>query len=345
MQLMRSQLYAALLLVVTSVTIAVAQNPSEVISEVNGEKITRGELEDKFQNQLHQARYQVYEAEQKALDQLIDEHLLADAAKRKGISVDKLLQIEVDSKVKDPTEDQLEVYYEGLNSTEPYQSVRDKILEHIHNLRLAKARAAYLEQLRTNANVLTTLAPPKAEIELENNYRLGSKDAPVLLVEFADYQCPYCEKAYPAIKKLREEFGDKISMVFKDLPLPMHEHAEKAAEAARCAGVQGKYWPYHDLLFSSGELSVSALKQHALELKLDSARFDKCLDSGEQEVAVKRDFSEAQQLGLTGTPSFFMNGEFFTGALDYPTLRSMVEKELARKTSATTTAKTNAALQ
>jgi protein-disulfide isomerase len=283
----------------------------------------------------------VYQAEQKALDQLVDEHLLADEAKRRNISVDKLLEIEVKSQVKDPTEDQLQVYYEGLNSTEPYEAVRSKILDHIRNLRLTKARTAYLEKLRTRANVLITLAPPKAEIELDNNYRLGPKDAPVLLVEFADYECPYCAKAYPAIKKVREEFGDKISMVFKDLPLPMHSNAPKAAEAARCAGVQGKYWQYHDLLFASGALSIPALKQHARELGLDGARFDKCLDSGEQQMAVNRDFSEAQQLGLTGTPSFFLNGEFFTGALDYPTLRSMVEKQLARK-SAT---KTNAALQ
>jgi len=335
MQLKPSRMYAAVLLLLTFVTIAAAQSPSEVLSEVNGEKITRGELEQKFQNQLHQARYQVYQAEQKALDQLINEHLLTDEANRRHMTVDQLLKAEVDSKVKDPTEDQLQVYYEGLNSTDPYASVRDKILEHIRNLRLDKARAAYLEKLRESANVLTTLAPPKAEIELANNYRLGPKDAPVQLIEFADYQCPYCEKAFPAIKKLHDEFGDKISMVFKDLPLPMHEHAEKAAEAARCAGTQGKYWEYHDLLFSSGELSVSDLKEHARKLNLDGARFDKCLDSGEQEVAVKRDFSEAQQLGLTGTPSFFLNGEFFTGALDYPTLRSMVEKQLARNATAT----------
>jgi protein-disulfide isomerase len=345
MQLTRSRICAALLLVVTTVTLAAAQNPSEVISEVNGEKITRAELEKKFQNQLHQVRYQVYQAEQKALDQLVDEHLLADEAKRRNISVDKLLEIEVSSKVKDPTEDQLEVYYEGLNSTEPFASVRDKILEHIHNLRLTKVHAAYLEKLRTNANVLITLAPPAAEIEVDNNYRLGPKDAPVRLIEFADYECPYCVKAYPAIKKLREEFGDKISMIFKDLPLPMHADAPKAAEAARCAGVQGKYWEYHDVLFSSGALGIPQLKQNARDLGLDGARFDKCLDSGEQQVAVNRDFNEAQQLGLTGTPSFFLNGEFFTGALDYSTLRSMVEKELARKTSAKTSIKTNAALQ
>ena len=338
MQLTFTRIYAVLLLLVTTVTFAAAQNPSEVISEVNGEKITRAELEEKFQNQLHQTRYQVYQAEQKALDQLINEHLLADEAKRRNISIEQLLDVEVASKVKDPTEDQLAVYYEGLNSQEPYEAVREKILGHIRNLRITKARVAYLEQLRTNANVLITLAPPATEIEVDNNYRLGPKDAPVLLVEFADYQCPYCAKAYPAIKQLRDEFGDKITMVFKDLPLPMHADAPKAAEASRCAGVQGKYWEYHDILFTSGALALPSLKQHARELGLDTARFDKCLDTGEQQVAVNRDFTEAQQLGITGTPSFFLNGEFFTGALDYATLRSMVEKQLARKANAKTSA-------
>lgn len=332
--LMRNRFLSLLLLLGAAIAPAAAQNPSEVVTEINGLKVTRAELEEKFQNRLHQARYQVYQAEQKALDELINEHLLEAEAKRRNITVEKLLEAEVGANVKDPTEDQLQVYFEGMNSQEPYSAVRDKILAHIRNTRLGRGRAAYIEKLRTNANVLITLAPPKAEIALDNNYRLGPKDAPVLLVEFADYECPYCAKAHPAIKQIREEFEGKIAMVFKDLPLPMHQNAWKAAEASRCAGVQGKYWEYHDALFSNSGFAVPQLKQHARDLGLDSAKFDKCLDSNEQREAVNRDYVEAQQLGLTGTPSFFLNGEFFTGALDYATLRRMVEKELARKPAA-----------
>ncbi|HVZ59689.1 MAG TPA: thioredoxin domain-containing protein [Terriglobales bacterium] len=330
MQLMRKLFHCALLCA-TLGSMAIAQNPTEVVSEVNGEKITRAELEQKQGNRFHQARYALYQAEQKALDDVIDEHLLAAEAKRANITVEKLLDREVMSKVKDPTEDQLQVYFEGLNSKDTYESVRVKILEHIRQLRQAKARGEYLEKLRTASNVLITLAPPKADINLKNTFRFGPEAAPVQIVEFADFECPYCSKAHPQISKLRQEFAGKISVVFKDLPLPMHSHAWKSAEAARCAGTQGKYWEYHDLLFTTNELDPVKLKQHARTLGLDAARFDKCLDSGEQTAAVTADFTEAQQLGITGTPSFFLNGQFFTGALEYNTLRDMVQKELNRK--------------
>ncbi len=149
------------------------------------------------------------------------------------------------------------------------------------------------------------------------------------LVEFADYECPYCQKVAADIKKLQADLGDKVAFTYKDFPLPMHARAEKAAEAARCAGKQGKFWEFHDELFRSKELDVDELKAEAGALKLDSAEFDKCLDSGEQAATVERDRKEGMRLGLSGTPSFFINGHFLSGALDYAALRQIVEQQLA----------------
>jgi protein-disulfide isomerase len=151
----------------------------------------------------------------------------------------------------------------------------------------------------------------------------------VQLVEFADFECPFCIKVQPELQKLRAEFGDRVSFVYKDFPLPMHPHAEKAAEAARCAGAQDKFWPYHDRLFSSKELDVPQLKQFAADLGLDVAKFNTCLDSGQQAAAVEKDAAEARKIGLSATPSFFLNGHFFTGALQYEDLRRMVLQELS----------------
>jgi protein-disulfide isomerase len=148
-------------------------------------------------------------------------------------------------------------------------------------------------------------------------------------VEFADYECPYCQKVQPDLVKLQQQFGVNIALVYKDFPLPMHPLAQKAAEAARCAGAQGKFWEYHDALFENRKLQVSDLKQQAVALKLDSSRFDKCLDSGEQAAAVKKDAAEGLRLGLAGTPSFFTNGHFLSGALGYPKLREAVLQELS----------------
>jgi protein-disulfide isomerase len=319
---------------------AFAQTGTDVVAQIGVVKLTMSDLEQKESSKLLQARFDFYQAESKALDDLIDRTLIEQKAKSENLTVDQLLDREVKSQVKDPTEDQIKVFYEGLETDQPYEAVRGKILEKIRTLRANKARAAYIKTLRAESNVYVTLAPPSTVVDVENASVLGPKDAPVMLVEFADYECPYCQKVAPAIKKLQQDFGDKVAVVYKDFPLPMHAHAEKAAEAARCAGKQGQFWAFHDELFSSKELDIDQLKAQAHALKLDSATFDKCLDGGETAAAVQQDREQGVRLGLTGTPSFFVNGHFLSGALDYTALRKIVDQQLAQPvTQAAVTAK------
>jgi protein-disulfide isomerase len=309
--------------------LAYAQQPAETLARVNGDNLTLGDLEQKEGNRLLQARYGYYQAERKALDDLIEQHLLESEARRQGITVEQLLKQEVESKVKDPTEDQLQVYYEGVDAKEPFSTVKEKIREHIRQLRANKLRLAYIEALHSKASIVIQLSPPVAQVSLDNTPILGSRDAPVVLVEFADYQCPYCQKVDPDVEKLHTEFGGKVAVAFKDFPLPMHANAEKAAEAARCAGDQGKFWEYHDLLFREKKLEVADLKAKAEALKLNTDKFDKCLDTGAQAAAVHKDLEEGKTLGLSGTPSFLINGHFFSGAPEYSALREMVEQQLS----------------
>ena len=323
----------ALIVAVTAFTacLAAAQHNPDAVARVNGETLTKSDLDQKEGNRLLQARYQYYQAERKALDELIDQRVLETEARRQGITVDQLLKQEIDDKVKDPTEDQLKVYYEGVSAKEqePYDKMRDKIRDHIREIRSAKLRQALLLGLRTKANIEIELSPPLAEVDTENAAAIeGGHDAPVQLVEFADYQCPYCQKANSDLVKLLQDYKGKVSIIYKDFPLPMHPHAEKAAEAARCAGAQGKFWEYHNLLFKDKKLETSDLKLDAKSLHLDSAKFDACLDSGEEAARVKKDQDEGMKLGLSGTPSFFANGHFFSGAMDYTSLREMVEQQL-----------------
>jgi len=305
-----------------------AQEPLQVVARVSGTDLTLSDLQQDEGGKLLQAEYQYYLNERKALEELIDNRLLRDEARKKNITLEQLLETEVYKGVKDPTEDQLEVYYEGLDTQEPYQSVREDVLQHIRELRRTKARAAYVEQLRKEAKINVMLMPPSAQVNVSKAYARGSENAPVVLVEFADYQCPYCQKVNPQIQQLKKEYGDNLTVIYKDFPLPMHHGSEKAAEASRCAGEQGKFWEYHDVLFYSKLLDVDALKEHARVLKLDGDRFDTCLDSGAETGAVKKDLDEAKSLGLTGTPSFFVNGHFFSGVVDYAALKDIVNQQL-----------------
>jgi len=167
---------------------------------------------------------------------------------------------------------------------------------------------------------------PRQDVALGDAPVRGSRNAPVMIVEFADYQCPYCQQMHPELKILQQELAGKVAVAFKDFPLAMHANAEKAAEAARCAGEQGKYWDFHDTLFhNSDNLEVAQIKQYARDLKLNQSNFEACLDSGKEAAAVQKDQAQGKQLGVRATPSFFFNGRLFTGAMDYYTLRSLVE--------------------
>ena len=310
------------------------QDGGEVVAEVAGHKISLSDLEQKKAARLLQARNELFIAERDALNQYIDEQVLEEKAKAEHLTVEQLLKRDVASHVTDPTEDQLKVYYEGVDTKDPYDSVRDKIMAHIHDQRVSRARAEYVKNLRDQYAVRIMLSPPSAHVSLEGAAIQGPPSAAVTVVEFADYECPYCQQIHPEIKKLVQQYDGKITFAFKDCPLPMHRQAGKAAEAARCAGDQNKFWEYHDLLFekAGSRLDVPQLKEYARSLQLDSQAFDRCLDTGEKTAAVQKGFHDAKDLGISGTPSFFVNGHFVSGALKYDDLREMVDKELAAST-------------
>ncbi len=307
----------------------VGQDNSGVVAEIAGRKVTASELEEKEAAKLLQAQYKYYVAERDALEQYIDDQLLEMQAKKESVSLDELFKRHISINVQEPTEDQLRFYYEGVQTDESYEEARSNIINTVHQLRMKKARDAYIAELRGEYGVVVELSQPSAHVEVANAPRLGSEKAPVQIVEFADYECPYCQKVSGDLNRIREQFGDQVSVVYKDFPLPMHPLAARAAEAARCAGEQGEFWQFHDALFQNKKLQIPDLKQEARDLKLDGARFDQCLDSGEQIATVKKDAQEGQRLGLLGTPSFFVNGHFMSGAIGYIKLREAVLQELS----------------
>jgi protein-disulfide isomerase len=176
---------------------------------------------------------------------------------------------------------------------------------------------------------------------------IGPADAAVVVVEFSDFQCPYCsaaegtheglisqfkaqdpswEAAVPKLRELAEQ--GVIRFVYRDFPLGFHQNAQKAAEASECADDQGMYWEYHDRLFETGNLGLAALKQHAADLGLDTAEFNDCLDSGSKAAEVQADMADGNSLGVTGTPAFFINGRLVSGAQPFSVLEQVINQEL-----------------
>ncbi len=230
---------------------------------------------------LLKIRSQYYQAEREALNQLIDDYVLEEKARQQGITVAELVKRDIESKIQDPTEDQLHVYYEGVGTDEPYAAVREKILVYIHQRRVNAARAEYVRVLREQTAVLVSLAAPSADVPIDGSPLQGAREAPVKIIEFADYECPYCQQVHPLLKKLEQEFDGRVALAFKDFPLPMHPRAAKAAEATRCAGAQGHFWELHDMLFEhTSHLEVPQIKEYAQTLHVFLDNFNMCVDAG-----------------------------------------------------------------
>lgn len=307
----------------------VSSDGTTPVLEINGTKITLSEFEQKQPSALLKARNTFYDSEKRALTAYVDQYLLEQQAKKENLTVDQLLDKHVKSTLPgDPSEEALKVYYEGLNTKEPFDKVRGQIIDHLHDLRFEKAKAAYMQSLHDQATVNILVNQPRATLSTKESYARGEANAPITVIEYADYECPYCQQQQPVLDKIEAEYQGKLNMVYKDTPLPMHAHAEKAAEAARCAGAQGKFWEYHDQLFKTKQLQMQQLKDLASTMKLDTDAFNKCLDSGELASKVKDNLNEATALQVEGTPSFLINGRFFNGGLTYDEMKKVIDEEL-----------------
>ncbi len=310
-------------------------NDSEKLADVDGVSITRAEIDRAAGKPLSNAREQLYKLERQKLDEYIGATLLTREAKRQNISVSTLVEREVDSKVAPVTEDDIKSFYEKNKNRLPFEleKVHDQIRDYLREQKIDNQKTAYVKLLRSSAKITTYLkAPPiyRAEVPVNGAPMRGSENAPVTIVKFEDFQCPFCKTAQPTFKELLKKYDGKVRVVHKDLPLEaIHPQAREAAEAGRCAGEQGKFWEYHDQLYSiSPKLSTEDLKNSAKQVGLNAVPFDQCLTSGKYRNLVQKDLNDGAQLGLTGTPTFFINGREISGALPLDALSVVIDEEL-----------------
>ena len=314
-----------------------AKNPAPA-ARVGDEVITLEELEQAVKPQLAKLEEQRYEILDQRLDQLIGERLLAQEAKRRNVSVEDLLKTEVFGKAPDVPDSEVTAFINQNRGRLPKmddKELRLKVWDHLRSQKVNEQRQSYVQGLRGKSKVTVLLQEPTSaryDVSGDRGFARGPKDAPVTIVEFSDFQCPFCKTATATIKQVLDKYPGKVRLVFRDYPIAgLHPQAPKAHEAARCAGDQAKFWEYHDVLFErSPKMAPQDLKQYAQELKLDATAFGQCLDSGKYTAEVEKDFQEGVGLGLTGTPSFFINGKQIVGAQPLATFQRIVDGELAK---------------
>jgi len=320
----------------------VAAERAAVVAKVDGEPITEGELQDSVKGGLIRADVEHlekrHEIEETGLDKLINDKLVAKKAKAEGVTSEALLKKEVYDKVQMPSdEEQKQLYDQAVASGKelpPFDQIKDEIAQFMRSRKNEGALKTYTDGLRAQAKVETSLAPlllPKIPVEAVGPSK-GEAAAPVTIVEFSDYECPFCGRAEPTVRDVIAQYQGKVRLVYREYPLSIHDHAQKASEAALCALDQGKYWEMHEKLFENQKsLEVESLKGYAKALALDSAKFDKCLDSGEKAKAVEASLKAGEEAGVNGTPAFFINGRPLFGAVPVERFKEVIDAELGGK--------------
>ncbi len=306
---------------------------AEQLATVGKKTIDRAQVEKEVRAQLVAVENERYNVMKTGLDQLIADSLFEQEAAARGITVEKLQQVEIVDKVPHPTDAEIQKVYddnkEQLGEV-PLEQVKDQITEYLLRGAAQKRHQAYVEELKKKYPTKIALKAPVIEVSMGSTPPKGNAKAPVTIVEFSDYECPFCKRAEPTIVEVLKVYGpDKVRFAYRNFPLPMHTNARPAAEAAGCANEQGKFWEYHEKLMAAKDLSTDNMKKIAGEVGIDQKKFEECLAANKFADAIAKDVAAGEAAGVNGTPAFFINGRMLDGAQPIEKFKEIIDEELA----------------
>lgn len=319
-----------------------SSNPDQVVAEVAGKKITLKDVDAKWEefDAAERARIvqAMYQNRRNMIDQIVGDTLIENAAKAAGQSVDAFIEQDAAKRLPPIGEKDVAQFYEQNKERaqgRTLDQLRGEIKPYLEARRRAQARAMLVEDLKTknDSAVRVMLEPPRYTVPTSAADPVrGSASAPVTIIEFSDFQCPFCARVNPTLDRIRQTYGDRVKIVFKDYPLPNHPQAPKAAEAARCAAEQNKFWEMHDAMFANQRaLEVPSLKQTARAIGLNGATFDQCLDSSKYTATVRSGSELGEKMGVNSTPTLYINGRTVLGAMPFENFKQIIDEELAKK--------------
>ena len=313
----------------------------DAAARVGDRVITNKELDDRWKALdpagHAEAAQKLYDGKRSALDAMVAEALIAEAAKKKSLSPEAFEQAELKARIKPVGEADVVTFYQSnINQMQgrSLEVMAPAIRRYLQDQQTDAARSALIAELRKSGPAVRVLFDaPRHEVAVTaDDPSLGSSSAPVTLVEFSDFQCPFCQRVAPTLKQVKDTYGDKVRVVWKDFPLTqIHPQAFKAGEAAHCAADQGKFWEYHDRLFANQQaLQPNDLKKYAADMGLDASAFATCLDSSKYGERVRDGVAEGSRLGVNSTPTIYINGRVLSGAQPYEVIASVIDEELSK---------------
>jgi protein-disulfide isomerase len=324
------------LLLICAVSCAQSSAPvaDQAVARFGDQSVSAAQLKELVGARTLQLENQMYREKVGALERYIFDQLVAAEAKAKGLTPEDYLKAEVAGKVPEPPVEQVDQIFNQYRKQLPPDDAqaRQEVTNYLKSQKENEMRAELQRRLFASSKVSILLDPPRADVKVESwNPTQGPADAPVTLIEFTDFQCPFCGRVQPTLTDLMKRYDGKVRHVFRQLPLPMHQQARPAAEASLCAQDQGKFWQIHDWMFQNQkDLSREAIEKQATELGLDMERFRACLDNKQHADHVEVDAKAAGSVGITGTPGFLVNGRLVTGAQPLPEFVALIDDELRR---------------
>jgi protein-disulfide isomerase len=313
------------------------QVPSEtVVAMVDGEAITIADVEafsnTKDPKKLFQLNQQVFEFRESMLGLMLGERLLRLEAQKARMTVEELLEQQL--KIEPVTDAEIqEVLSRQPSGVVDPAIVVPLIREFLEERKKEQARARYIAEIIARAKkaprpVVIHLQPPRQPIPVDSSDPVKG-EGEIHVVEFSDFECPFCQKFQPVLKQVLTQFDGKVKHVWKDFPLPMHQNAMTAAIAARCAQEQGRFWEYHDVLFANQHaLAPADLKRHASAVNLNLRAFNACLDGGKYRNQVHAALKDASAYTVPATPTVFINGRMVMGIAAPEVYSRIINEEL-----------------
>jgi len=311
----------------------------DVLATIGDEQITMADIRERAGDDLDQIeiRYQLARNNllQTTLNQILRDRVLVAEAQKQGISAQQLIEAEAGGTL-EPSEVEIKAWYDSNTDRvggRTLDQVRSQIADFLRNQRGEDAARKLEKRLNQERQVTVLLQPYRVPFDNSEAPKLGPDNAAVKVVEFSDFQCPFCGRFFGVLKQVEQNFGEQIQLIYRQYPLPsLHPNAQKAAEASLCAQEQGKFWELHDLMFQEQDkLTVRELKEKAGRLGMDQKEFDSCLDTGRYVERVQEDQKEGVRAGVTGTPALFLNGvPLAGGAVTYEVAAAAIQDEIDR---------------
>jgi protein-disulfide isomerase len=319
-------------------TSALPQSAAKPAATVNGEVITEGQVNAaaaELERQNPTAARSKLEFLYKALDTIVEDKVIGLEAAKLHVTRQQVIYSEIDSNVSAPTDEEVAAYYEANKAriTVPREQALPQIRQQMTERSRGAYRDAMLRALKKEYAFKSYLEPLRTDVATAGYPARGPAAAPVTIVEFSDFECPFCGGLFPTLKAVENLYLNQVRIVYRQFPLrKIHPLAQKAAEASLCAGEQGRFWEMHDSLFGDQEhLTVDALKARAVKLNLNTAAFTACLDSGKEVAAIDKDIADGARAGVTGTPVMFINGRMMLGNQPFAEIQAIIQDELQRK--------------